>query len=332
MTIYDLAEYLHCSPSVVARALSGKGYVKKAKKDKILEAAKKMGYVPNASAKALRVNQTKKVLFCIPDICNPFYFRMINGVSRVLDESGFYVMLYHTKNDVKKEIEAVDLVNQKYCDGVIFTSFDFSPALLKAIQETGKPFVLTNLAPLESHSNYDCVYVDHTLGMELLTQHLLEQGAKRILLLIGDLSKQTSHERFLGYRSALQKAGIPLEESLIKDGAYSVEGGYRAMKAVLAEKLPFDGLISANDLMGIGASQALGEQGLVLGKDYLFGSFDNTDFTLYHDPTVTSIDMQQDRIGSESAKLLLERILSGRTQSKVVRIVPQLVVRHSTKR
>ncbi len=332
MTIYDIAKALGYSPSTVARALSSRGYVSEKAKKEILAFAKKHGYQPNISAKTLRNNMSRKILFCIPDIYNPFYFQMIDGASNVLEDNSYYTILYHTKNQVEKEISAVHLLNQKYCDGIILVSFDFSEKNISEIEASNKPVVLTNLyEKIEKDSNFDCVYVDHEKAMKIATKHLIDGGAKRILLLVGSDKLQTSRERLLGYKKGLEESGIFCDEALIKDGKYTVEGGYQAIKAAMEENLDFNGIITANDLMGVGVVQYLNENGINLTDNYKMVSFDNTDFARYHVPSITSIDLRQYLIGKNSAELLLERILSGRKKSKIVRIEPEIIIRDSSK-
>lgn len=332
MTIYDIAKALGYSPSTVARALSLRGYVSEKTRKEILDFAKKHEYQPNISAKTLRNNMSRKILFCIPDIYNPFYFQMIDGASNVLEENSYYTILYHTRSQLEKEISAVDLLNQKYCDGIILVSFDFSEKNISAIEASNKPVVLTNLyEKIKKDSNFDCVYVDHEKAMKIATQHLIDGGSKRILLLVGSDKQQTSRERLLGYKRGLEESGIPYDKSLIRDGKYTVEGGYKALKGAMKENLNFDAIITANDLMGVGVVQYLNENGISLTDNYKMVSFDNTDFARYNVPSITSVDLRQYLIGKNSAELLLERILFGRKQSKIVRIEPKIIIRDSSK-
>ena len=121
-SIHDIARLTGFSATTVARALNNNGYCKAKTKQIILEAAATLNYTPNLTAKALRSNCTRRVLFCIPDICNPFYFRMIQGAARVMEENDYYIMLYNTEKSIKKELKALTLLQQKYCDGARTTS------------------------------------------------------------------------------------------------------------------------------------------------------------------------------------------------------------------
>ena len=142
--IKDIARITGYSTSTVARALSGSGYCDIEKKKKILAVAKELNYQSNSSAIALRRGYTKRILFCIPDICNIFYFKMIQGVIEVLEANGYYAMLYTTEKSLKKEIDIIRTLEQKFCDGMIMVSFDFCEENISAIRACGCPVVLTN--------------------------------------------------------------------------------------------------------------------------------------------------------------------------------------------
>ena len=143
-TIYDIAEKTGFSASTVARALNGKGYCSPSAKEKILRAAQEIGYVPHQAAKTLKNNITKKVMMCIPDIMNPYYFAMIHGAAVTLERFGYSVLLEYTMHNPQKELEVLDSLKGHFVDGVIFGSFDYTPTLIEAIKGTGLPTVITS--------------------------------------------------------------------------------------------------------------------------------------------------------------------------------------------
>jgi len=330
MTIYDIAKITGYSSATVARALSGSGYCSKKAKATILEAAKNMKYNYNFQAKALRSQKTNKVLCCIPDICNPFYFRMIDGITKTLEKSGYLLMLYPTEKSLKKEIEAINLCRTKFCDGIILISFDFCPKNISAIRESGIPAVLGNrYLGQRSTDNFDYVYVDHILGMEIATEHLLEKGCKNIVLVTGNRQKQTSSERTEGYVKALSRHGLLPNDHYILNGGYDRETSQAAMETFLNSGLPFDGLIAGNDLSAYGIVEALQKRHLSIPKSARLVSFDNTDYATIASPSFTSIDMCQYELGTALATTLLERI-GGRHVVKNTILKPALVQRQSS--
>jgi len=118
--IYDIATKTGFSPSTVARALSGKGYVGKDTKNKILKAAESMSYTPTHAARSLRYQKTNNIIMCIPDLYNPFYFNLIKGASDVLESRAYHILLCHSKRSLKEEIKIINMLKERYGDGMIF--------------------------------------------------------------------------------------------------------------------------------------------------------------------------------------------------------------------
>lgn len=329
--IKDIARITGYSTSTVARALSGNGYCSEQKKEKILTIAKELNYQFNSSAVALRCGYTKRILFCIPDICNIFYFKMIQGVIEVLEKNGYYTMLYPTDKKLEKEIEIIQLLKQKFCDGMIMVSFDFCQENITAIRESNCPVVITN--KYDGQMGQDCfdyIFVDHTCGMKLATEHLIEKGCKRIAVVSGSLTEQTTKERLDGYFDTLKKYGLEMDSSYILNGQYNNECAYEAFKRFIENGGKADGLIVSNDYAAMGILRYCHEAGIHIPEDIKLVSFDNTDYAVSCLPTLTSVDMRQYEIGKHAAEVLLER-LQGRSKIHNIVMQPTLVVRQSSK-
>lgn len=330
MNIYDIARETGYSSATVARAFSGKGYCSEKAKKVIFDVAKKMNYKPNLSAKALRSDRTNRILFCIPDICNPFYFKMIQGAFRVLEEKGYYAMLYATEKSLDNELHMIDLLSQKYCDGIILISFDFCDKNIAAIRASGRPVVLGNrYLGQKPEDCFDYVYVDHIYGMELATDHLIGVGCKNIALVTGDLKTQTTYERLQGYKISLRRAGITCDEKNILNGRYDTEGSYLAFKQFIESGRTCDGVIASNDLAAYGILRYCREAGINVPHDLKLVSFDNTDYAELCMPSLSSIDMCQYELGKSLAETLLSRI-EGRDEVLNVNLKPTLVIRQSS--
>lgn len=329
--IKDIALITGYSTSTVARALGGNGYCDIEKKKKILAVAKELNYESNSSAIALRRGYTKRILFCIPDICNIFYFKMIQGVIEVLEANGYYAMLYTTEKSLKKEIDIIRTLKQKFCDGMIMVSFDFCEENISAIRACGCPVVLTNKYDgQQKDDNFDYIFVDHTLGMALATEHLLATGCKNMAVISGDVKEQTTRERLDGYLRTLEKHGLPYDATRVLNGKYTNEGAYAAFSEFIQKGGTADGLIVSNDYAAMGILRFCHEHGIRIPDDMKLISFDNTDYAVSSSPTLTSVDMRQYEIGKYAAEILLER-LRGRTETRNIVLEPTLVERQSGK-
>lgn len=331
MTIDEIALKTGYSRATVARALSSKGYCSKEKREKVLKIAQEYGYQPNYSARCLRSNKTNRILVCIPNINNPFYFELISGLTETLAEEGYFLMIFDSKELLNRELECINMLQQKYCDGLVLISLDFNDENISAIRRVGLPVVLTNrYLDIHEDDNFDYVYLDHEEASYKSTKLLIENGCKRIALFIGKMQQQTSRERAQGYFSALTESGLGIASELVIDAEFKEKSAEIAFDNLVDSGLPFDGIIAVSDLMAMGIYHAAKRRNLTIGKDFKLVTFDNTDFTTFVTPNITSIDMRQREIGVNAGKLILER-LGGRNKSKTVVLSPSIIERDSSK-
>ncbi|WP_028610185.1 LacI family DNA-binding transcriptional regulator [Paenibacillus harenae] len=332
-TIYQIAEQVGVSASTVSRALSGNGYCGRRTKAKIMEAAKALNYAPDHAAKILKTRKTNKIIFAVPDICNPFYFDMINGINQVAEEYGYLLILYYTKHRLSEELKAIQNVKERVADGMIMVSFHFCEENISAINDLSAPVVLTNQYESPGGGDrFDYVYVDTFEGTKQGTKHLIGQGLKRIGFIGGSLSEQTGRQRFGGYREALLEAGLPYTEEHVIESDYTEKGGYLAAKRLLESNGRPHAIVAANDLMAIGVMHACEEAGLSIPEDMAVVGMDNLDVASRVHPKLTSVSLEQEDIGRRAAQILMDRLHGRAGYEKAVKIVPKLVVRQSSVR
>ena len=328
-TIYEIAKEAGVSPSTVARALRDSGYVSQEKREKIQSIARGMGYVPNHAAKSLKSKRNQKVLFCIPDIYNPFYFRMIKGVTDVLEQHDYFPILCHTKADPAMELRMLNMLMQGYGDGMIFVSFDFNPGNIAAVNASGCPVVLTNnYQSPEGQDRFDCVYVDTYEGIRMAAKHFLDMGMKRIGYIGGNVQTQTGRERFAGFLRALQEAGQAPDQRLFRVGDFSIESGRRAMEDLIKRGSLPEAIVAANDLMAIGAMQVCRERGISIPGQLGLIGMDDSDLARLLD--LSSIHMCEEEIGRRAAELVMQRIMGNGHDKNTIRLQPRLVLRGSS--
>lgn len=329
-TIYDIAEETGFSASTVARALSGKGYCSDKAREAIQAAAQRLNYVPVQAAKSLKSKRTKKVMFCIPDIYNPYYFSMIEGANQVLEKHGYYMILVHSEHNKTKEMGFVEALKERFVDGIIMGSFDFYPGLIRAVRSSPVPAVLTNLYESgDGKDNFDCVYVDHTKATYIATAEMIAQGHRNIVFVGGNNTEQTGSERLDGYRRAMEDNGLKYEEKMVISSDFTRKGGRRDFSEFMKRGLPFTGIVASNDLMGIGCMNACQKAGLRIPEDVSVITLDNTDYCSCTFPRLSSVNMMQYQIGSNSAELLMERIEGKREYKKIIMLEPTIVKRNS---
>ncbi len=330
-TIYEIAQEVGVSPSTVARALRGTGYCSKEKYDRIMEAAHRLQYVPSHAAKTLKSKRTNKVLFCIPDIYNPFYFRMIKGATDVLDQYSYFPVLCHTRGQEDIELKMLRNLQEGYGDGMIFVSFDINERNIGAINSCGLPVVLTNnYQSPKGNDQFDCVYIDTYEGIRMACAHFIKKGHRRIGYIGGNTAVQTGRERFLGFVKAMDEGGVPIDQRLLKEGNFSRESGETAMEEILRSGASPTALVVANDLMAIGALRICEREKVSVPEDIAMMGMDDSEMALCTTPQLSSVQMQQEEIGRTAARLLMERILKGRKEKQTVRLQPALSLRTSS--
>lgn len=322
-SIYNIAEQAGVSPSTVSRALNGTGYCSPATREKVLQIAKDLGYVPSYSARALKSQRTNKILICIPDICNPFYFRLIDGITQVLEAEHYLPILCPTQAKLENELRMIQFLEEKYGDGMIFISFDFNETIVNALNASRHPIVVTNRLPQErADRRFDIVYVDTYEGIRMATRHLINKSPADIAYLGGDLKTQTGLERYQGFIDEMEKAGIPVKQHQLMAGDFSLDSGTKAMDRSIANGYIPEAMVVANDLMAAGVKKSCRAHGIeapeIVGMD---------DGEMSEAFGFSSIKMHESIIGSKSAQILLERIKGNEDSCKSVRLIPELHIR-----
>lgn len=330
-TIYDIARAAGVSPSTVARALSGSGYCSPEKKALICDLARSMKYNPTHSAKTLKSKRSNKILFCIPDIYNPFYFRMIKGASDVLDKKGYFPILCHTRGQLDLELKMIKNLSERYGDGMILVSFNFTEKNIAAVNQCSMPVVLTNKysSADPAEDEFDYVYIDTFEGIRLATNTLIRLGHKRIAYIGGNQHTQTGRERHRGYLAALKSADVTPDPEIQLTGDYTTAGGARSARKLLRMPSRPTAIVCANDLMAFGVLKTCRDAGVKIPDEISLIGMDNTETASFSFPTLTSIAMKEEEIGHYAGEFLLERILDNRTEKRSIRLLPEIVIRDS---
>jgi DNA-binding LacI/PurR family transcriptional regulator len=328
-TIYDIAQETGFSPSTVARALSGKGYCSEKAREIIRQAAQRLDYAPVQAAKALKNKLTKKVMFCIPDMYNPYYFSMIEGANRVLESHGYYMVLVHSEHSKSREVGFVEVLRERIVDGIILGSFDFYPGLVQAVRHAPVPAVLTALYEGGGAEGLDCVYVDQIKAVYIAAAELIRLGHRDIVFLGGTPQELAGKERLAGFRQAMADHGLDFDPEMAVVGDFTRAGGEGAFREFLKKGRAFTAVVACNDLMAFGCMKACRDTGLRIPRDVSVISLDNTDFCCCTVPMLSSVDMMQFQLGSNAAQLLLERIEGKRDYKKAIALEPVLVARDS---
>ena len=324
VTIRDVAETAGVSVSTVSRVLNGKVDVAKETKNRILSVIDKLGYSTNLAARSMRSQKKNLIGLIMPDIAYPFAIEVMKGVNRAIAESEFDLLVY-TSGDVRKrgrvtsEQKYITLLAKSISDGVIVV------APVASEYNIDKPIV--SIDPVMSNPSYPSVHATNYQGALEAMEYLLGLGHRRIGFINGRAELESANRRLSGYRDALEKAGIPIEQELIASGDYTTETGVLCGRQLLALENRPTAIFASNDQMAMGVYQVAEEMGLRIPEDLSLVGFDNISESKYLG--LTTVDQFISEQGYGATQMLIQIINEIPLEKQTLKVQTQLVVRNS---
>lgn len=327
-TIREVASAAGVSVATVSRVVSGSHHrVSAATRDRVLAAVARLRYHPNLVARGLKKRVTGTIGLIVPDISNPFFPAIARGIEDVAHRAGLAVLLCNTYEDLAKERIYLTLLEKRMVDGLIFATVGANTAHLRMLRRGRVPVVLVARAP--DGVEMDAVLVDNRLGAHEATAHLLRLGHRRIAFIGGPPALPVARERLAGYRDALAAARVRADRSLIVEGAFRADGGQAAVAALLRRRASFSAIVAANDLMAIGAMEALRLGGRRVPQDVAVVGFDDITFASVVEPPLTTVAQPKYRMGCLAMERMLELLNGADRRPRRIVLEPHLVVRRS---
>jgi LacI family transcriptional regulator len=280
-------------------------------RQRIWDAVNKLGYVPDTVARSLRTRKTYTLACVLPDITNPFHTLFARGVQSVAEGHDYDLILYNTNQLAEKEHKTLRSLRQGRVDGVIMTPLHLKMDDLHLLLELNLPIVIQGRRPLPLQVNgytLDSIYVNNLMAAHTAVSYLLDKGHKRIGIVAGQQDTIPSQDRMSGYRQALNERGIEVDPALIQAGEFKEEGGYRSMQELLSLDVRPTAIFAASDLMAVGALMAIKEAGLKVPTDIAVIGFDNIPIAKLVNPSLTTIDQFQEKVGQRAAQMLFDRM------------------------
>jgi LacI family transcriptional regulator len=326
VTIRDVAAVAKVSPATVSRVLNFDERVDAAMRERVLAAVERLGYRPNSQARSLRTQATRVLGLIISDIQNPFFTSLVRGVEDAASARDFSVVLANSDEDLAKEQRYLQVAAAEQMAGVILSPASSSHTRIKVLTDRSIPVVTIDR---RINAEVDSVAVDNVAGSLEAVRHLVAAGARRIAMIAGRDDASSAADRLAGYRAALAEARIPFDPALVVGGDFRLEGGHRAAEVLLALPEIPDAIFVANNLMLVGALNALGEAGLQAPDDLLVAGFDEMSWAGFA-PPLTLVEQPTYEIGRQAAEILLRRIGGDRGPAEHVVLPAVLRTRSST--
>lgn len=300
------------SRATAARALSGKGYVDNQKRQMIEEVARKLGYRSSAIARALRTQRSRSIGVLVADITNPIFPQIVKGIDDVLSAEGHTIFLCNTDENPARQYALASSLIDRNVDGLILVSQNLQSASFNTLLDDGPPCIYVNRRP--ANPNHDYVGSDNVQAIELLVDHLVGLGHRRIGFVTGASNSSTAHERRRHYQQALEKRGIPFDENFVFHGDYTIDSGRRAFAEMTERGIVLTAVMASNDFSALGFIDAAQAHGLTIPGDVSVTGFDDTagvnNFMTYPLPTkgLTTIYQSKREIGTLAGQMMLRRL------------------------
>jgi DNA-binding LacI/PurR family transcriptional regulator len=326
VTIKDVAKQANVAISTASRVINNSGYVSEDTRQRVEEAIKRLGYVPNSIARSLKWKQTFSIGLIVSDIGNPFYAELAQAVERAARERGYSVLLTNTDSKAAQERDCVGVLAAKQVDGIIWYS-PINEELVDEVMENSRATVVV-ITGKEGHLGHHTIRIDDQLGAFEAVNHLISLGHTRIGYIAEPSDPKFPQERMKGYRRALAEAGLEFDESLVVRGTYQEGSGRKAIKVLLGLEERPTAVFCANDLMAIEAMQYARGVGLRIPEDLAVVGFDNTKLACLHGIDLTTVAQPTYEMGREGAKLLISSITKPLSPRQLL-LRPSLVVRRS---
>ncbi|MBE3583400.1 MAG: LacI family DNA-binding transcriptional regulator [Limnochordaceae bacterium] len=331
--IREVAEAAGVAVSTVSKVLNRPEFGSPETRQRVIEAARRLNYRPHAIARSLVSRHTESLGLVIPDLMNPVFPTVARAVERAAREEGYSLVLGATDRTPAVERQYQQLFLENKADGVIFFAA-LEAGNVRALREQGVPIVVIERP--SSLAEVDYVGVDNRLGGYLATRHLLEQGCRRVGLIVGPLPGEVEEQRLAGYRQALAEAGIEFRDQHVVTADYTVEAG-REATARLLDQWPGpgprpDGLFVGCDILAIGALRELAARGIDVPGQMMVIGFDDT-LSQFTTPALSTVAQPFEELGRQAVRLLLDRIRHPEHRcGEHMNFEPRLVIRESTQR
>lgn len=334
-TIRDVAKRLNLSITTVSRALDGYSDVAEDTRQKVIETAQEMGYVPTRAARQLRRKRTETIGYIMPTskprFSDPFFSEFIAGLGDEGNQHNFDLLVSVAPSNHEIERKAYQRwVQGRRVDGIVLSRMRTDDWRVHFMKDNQFPF--TAFGRTQTANDFPHIGVDGKSSMRRLIQHLVEQAHERIAFISAPADLTLQVDRYTGYLEGLSAAGIHFNPDYLVEGDLTREGGYRAAKELLALPAPPTAIIGANDLTAIGALRAAHELGIVVGKDLAIAGFDGIEETNHTQPLLTTIRQPVYECARMAVRMLVRLINGENFSDRYTLIQPELLIRASTLR
>lgn len=331
ITILDIAKHANVSASTVSRVLRGTTSVAIDKQEAVMAAVEELNYRPNIFAQSLASGQSMTIGVLTQNFGSPFYDAILNGILHGLEDTDYWPIFADARWQPAVEKRALQMLIDRRVDGLIIVGGQINEAKL---EETAQKIPLINVGRKLETMPQNGLYVENKQGAYQAMRYLLSMGHRHIAHVTAPMGYVNSVKdvrwRYEGYVSALQDAGLQLDEQLVVEGNLLHQSGVMAVEMLMARGRSFSAVFAANDQMAFGVRTGLYRRGIRVPDDVSLIGFDDEPSAAYMIPPLTTVRQPGVEMGKAAAKAVLDLI-----DGQVVNVMPfktELVVRESVAR
>jgi LacI family transcriptional regulator len=327
VTIFDVAQAAGVSYATVSRVLNNKAHVKPEKREAVLRAMSRLGYVANQQARSLAGGRSYVIGLLVPGLGNSYLGAIVRGIDDALDAAQYDLMLYTTHRRKTKEPAYVAAITRGVTDGLLLVLPRDPGAYLESLQRQRFPYMLIDHQGLGDY--HHSIGAENFQGAYTATRYLIELNHRRIGFITGTPELGCSVERLAGYKAALTEFGIPIDPALIYEGDFQQPQGFEGTLTLLALPDPPTAIFASNDEMALGVMEAARVRGLRLPEDLSVIGFDDITQAAQVHPTLTTIHQPLEQMGRLAAETLLKLINDPTFVVERIVLPTHLVIRQS---
>ena len=333
-SLYDVAKRAGVSKTLVSRTINGQSGVSEKSREKIMTAIKELQYEPNGLARSLVLKRTHTIGVVMDTLCEPYFFKLIDGIERQVSQTGYDVVFRSGHNSTELKKRATQYFSQGRTDGMLLYGSNLDDEkLIEGLMNSAFPFVvIENDLP---NLNINNIVVDNKFGSRLAVDHLLDCGCRKIFHIGGDMRQKVAFDRRDGYVMAMQSHGLTVSSDMIIEADFSLQRGYQAIRDFIdtrgRDSLP-DAFYCGADNTAYGAMMALEDAGLQIGADIQMVGFDddNPPMVDRRVPKLTTISQPLMEMGKSAVEMLLNDIEHRPETKQRLQFFPELVLRETT--
>lgn len=333
-TIKEVADLAGVAVGTVSHVITGSVPVSEPLRRKVFAAIRELDYHPNHVARSLKTSKTRTLGIIVPDMTIPYFPKVIRGAEAAARKRGYSLIAVNSDDDGDRQRDLLSLLRSQRVEGILLVMAAAPTPATQIARMVGAGVRIVCVDRIPDRVDVDCVSVEDTDAATIGVEHLLAEGHRRIAVVTGPQSLKNERQRLLGYKLALDRAGLPLDEDLVWLGNLRAEDVAALCRDRLARSPRPDALFCTNGPTGLGALRALRDCGLRTPEDIAFATVDELTVEDLFYPSITAVVQPAYDIGARAAEILLDRIESATSAegSVMIRMRAALKVGDSSRR